>query len=855
LKVNLLSDPYGIETDDPVFSWIVNDSDQNETQTAYQIMITTSVDKLDHNIGNVIDTGKVFSDNSSDVEISNLKLNRNTLYYWKVRTWDKYGFASGYSVARPMTTSAAWENLNTVWAPNGNFVFLRNEFAVPNVNQIAKAIVSVTATSPNATKQYVYNLYLNGKFIGMGPAQTGNRTIQYNSFDVTDALKTGKNAIGAINYAESGRQFLLQMTVYYKNGSYGILLNSGRDRTKWKCIDGTNIYGSGKSVGTEYYIQAAENIDAGLYPDGWDMPGFDDSHWVTPVDSGKMDTASLVSSTTENENRYTVDPAKIINKGRGDYFIDLGVEIVGGIRLDITSDRAQKILIQYAEEKSGSDAVKYKTCNGNNNQERWKLKIGHQVIQNFGIMSFRYIEIKNCPVTLTQENVNGIAVRQNFDDSASAFTSSDTALNQVYHFVKYSVKATNQNLYVDSQTRERTPYEADTLIESLSSYAFENKYALARASNEYLMYKGTWPVEYKLMSVMISWDNYLYSGDLNSLKRFYTALKKDKLLANLFDSRYDLLGRETSAETQSDSILVDWPSAERDGYNLQDAQYNTVLNAVAYGAYTDMSKIAAALGNRADRIFYAGRAARLKTAMNQRLYDCSRGAFYDGLKADGTPIRHYAQQASVFPLAFGVVDDLKAQNAVVSGSLSSGIKGSPYEAYFYLKALFNANAGNAAVGAMTSHQLKGWEHEINDLGATITTESWDPSIKGIMTFSHPWGTAPASQITSGMFGILPLTPGFGSFQIKFQPGGVKSAQIKTPTVKGTITAAYSTNDSGRFLKSEESVPVNSAALVYIPIQNASEKYLLVDGKRVKAKQAGNYLMVSIGSGKHIVAVP
>jgi hypothetical protein len=300
---------------------------------------------------------------------------------------------------------------------------------------------------------------------------------------------------------------------------------------------------------------------------------------------------------------------------------------------------------------------------------------------------------------------------------------------------------------------------------------------------------------------------------------------------------------------------VDWPSSQRDDYDLKDAEYNTVFNSFAYAAYNDMAKISSALGENNDNNFYANRATLIKSAMIKYLYNSQKGAFYDGLKWDGTPIEHYAQHASVFPLSLGVVDDATMQNSIVNHIKEDGIKGSIYEAFFVLQGLYNANSGDIAMNIMTSTGERSWEHLINDLSATITPESWDPSIKSNMTFSHSWGSAPASQITSGLFGIMPLSPGFDTFQIKFQPGNVESATITTPTIKGTIEASYSMTNSNYIMDTEETVPVNTTATVYIPAHNVENNTVFVDGTPLKAVQQGNYLVVQLGSGTHEVALP
>lgn len=89
-------------------------------------------------------------------------------------------------------------------------------------------------------------------------------------------------------------------------------------------------------------------------------------------------------------------------------------------------------------------------------------------------------------------------------------------------------------------------------------------------------------------------------------------------------------------------------------------------------------------------------------------------------------------------------------------------------------------------------------------------------------------------------GIRPITPGFGKFRIKFQPGAIGTARIKTPSVKGAIASLFDTTDPDYVIKTIENIPVNTTAEVYIPEENYYDT-VIVDGNRVKAVRSGNCL--------------
>ena len=100
-----------------------------------------------------------------------------------------------------------------------------------------------------------------------------------------------------------------------------------------------------------------------------------------------------------------------------------------------------------------------------------------------------------------------------FNEHDSHFHCSDTVLNQVWELCKYSIKATSfLGVYVDGD-RERIPYEADALINQLSHYGVANDFSMARYTHEYLIRKPTWPTEWILQSILMAWEDYMYTGN------------------------------------------------------------------------------------------------------------------------------------------------------------------------------------------------------------------------------------------------------------------------------------------------------------------------------------------------------
>ncbi len=865
LLTDLMAVPLGIDSKQPIFNWIVNDADPNEVQSAYQLLVSSTRAKIDADQGDVWDSGKVESVDSSVALYNGPALAENSGYYWKVRTWDKEGAVSPYSKAMSFTTAvgSGW-TADAIWAgerenafvrqgrsDSTNVVFFRKSFTVDPSKSVERATVSVTARYPGfkgssraVTRQYAFKFSLNGFFVGVGPHFEGfDGKYFYNTFDVTDKLVAGENAMGAIVYVLQDKRFQAQLKIDYTDGSSQMIATDG----SWKSMDGTAVFDEGNgSTGTDSYFTAmSENIDARIYPFGFDRPGFDDSGWLSSA--VKMPIENLAPSPVDPVVQEEITPAKVVDKGNGNSFIDLGKEIVGGIRLCVNGVDGARLTVLYGEERSGENTVRWQMRTGNRYREYFTLKAGAQTVENFGMKNFRYIEVQNCPVPLTADNIRGIALHQAFDEGESYFVSDSQTLNDIYKFCKYSLKVTSQDLFVDSQSRERGPYEGDAYINGLSYYSFSRRYSLPRFSNEFLTYHPEWCTEYRQMNVMSYWEDYLYTGNLRAIAENYNQLT-GKVLNDKLDSAKKLV----RCETPSDN-LVDWPKGERDGYVMTG--YNTVINAFQYRAARNLAAMAKLLGRSADAQKYADFAETLKEGI-AALYNAETGKMADGLDADGNLLTHSAQHASFFPLALGTIADPEQAAALADFLAGDGIKCSVYACQFLLDSLYAAGYGQAALDILTDTGIRSFAHLIYDLGATVTGEAWDPALKPNMTFSHAWGSAPGNVIVRDLCGIQPIEAGYSRVRVMPRIGDLTKISVKTPCIKGYVYMEIDRTDSAAALKMSVTLPVGVTGEIHVPAVGTEGSRVLVDGVSVDAARQGEYLTIdNVGSGRHTFVIP
>ncbi len=749
----------------------------------------------------------------------------------------------------------------------GTFLFFRSPKLNLDRDQVEKVVLNATVRGTESTKSQSVDLYVNGESVGVGPArefnnarkEDGSKYTQafYNTYDITDNIKNGDNVISAVAYNRdtNNRAFLAQATVFYKDGTKEVLTNSATDG--WKVLDGTAAFGdTGREIGTGEFKMPTEDINANYYPYGWQEINYDDSNWSTTLDKGPItdeNSRILTPYSAENTLRFVTDePTKKIERREdGTWFIDLGKEIIGGLKVNLTSPKEQQVTVYAGEQLNDDGTVRHKLAAGPDYTDHWTLKEGEQSFETITMKNFRYVEIVGFEGTIEEDDIMGWAMHQEFDEEDSDFVSSNDLLNREYDMSKYTMKMTNQDLYTDSQARERKAYEGDLLVNSNTSYAVQDNYSLARYSNEYLFYNQTWPEDYKLFSVEMAWQDYLYTGNADSLKENYETLKTKLLRGSGGKDNYvEEVGLVTGCG------LIDWPTGERDGY--KESTYNTPFNAEYVGIYELMAKIAHVIGNTEDENLYRQRSETIKKSMIEKLYDRENGKFYDSMNSAGVVNEHSALHSSAYALAYGVYDSPEMAKRLAEFVGNNGeFKGSIYATYFILRGLFQSGNGEEAISLLTNpdttKDAKTFAAVMDTLKATISPEAWSNKHKSNLTLSHPWGASPGCSIVQGMFGILPTTPGFETFNITFQPGGIDSASVKTPSIRGEIQASYQNGDTDDMTASV-TIPVNTTAKVSMPVNNKSYGKLIVDGKTVDATREGKFLSVQLGSGTHSIAI-
>jgi len=145
LRCEYATNPLGIETAAPRLSWRLHSSGRDEMQSAYQVLVASSPDKLVEGQADLWDSGKVPSSESIQIAYRGAKLASRQRCYWKVRVWDKADRPSPFSetawwemgLLSPGDWDAEWIGYPPGW--NGRALYFRRDIDIPKPVRSARA--------------------------------------------------------------------------------------------------------------------------------------------------------------------------------------------------------------------------------------------------------------------------------------------------------------------------------------------------------------------------------------------------------------------------------------------------------------------------------------------------------------------------------------------------------------------------------------------------------------------------------------------------------------------------------------------------------------------------------------------
>lgn len=394
------------------------------------------------------------------------------------------------------------ENINT-------YVMARRSFT--SGRDVERAVINVAADSR-------YMIWVNGEYLGRGPVPFKLPHVFYDSLDISQFLKEGKNVI-SILAAYHGVRHCTYTPDRPGIWTGGLILLPGGNIIDLSSASGWKVMTlkaymrhtprrTWATAFTEYY-------DARLEPQGWREVDFDDSLWEDPRIYGK-DQVLFHERMTPYLKEEFVGFKDIVLKGEvpsGIPFLpdennvvppgltsfldgeeimssdkpcglvlepshtgcamtfDMGKEYAGSIYFEVETKEGVHIDLCPAENlkdgrpwcyrKKGEYARRYITKEGNN---RFSF---------FGYDGIRYIHMVirgDHPLVDIKEV--GVIRRETSMPIKASFSSSDENLNRIWEITKNTYYGGSQEIQVDCPTREQTSAWGDNILSGLWSVYF-----------------------------------------------------------------------------------------------------------------------------------------------------------------------------------------------------------------------------------------------------------------------------------------------------------------------------------------------------------------------------------------------
>ena len=705
----------------------------------------------------------------------------------------------------------------------------RSEFTAGN--DIASARLYASALG-------VYEFRLNGKRVGdleLAPGWTDyNKRVAFQTYDVTDLVKSGDNAIGALtgagwysgslawfgpNQYGTDSKLIGQLEITYENGETQIVGTDG----DWKTAKGP-ILASDLLMGETY--------NANQWQPGWDEAGFDDSTWNSILNAGALATSKLEPQ-PEPPVRVTqeITPTTVTNIG-GKWVFDFGQNMVGKVRLTTTGNNGAPITLKHAEILHADGSIAQENLRSAKATDVFTPVAtgGAQTYEpRFTYHGFRYVELTGFAGTPTTATLTGL-VEGSDNEASSTFETSSAMLNKLQQNIIWGQRGNFFSVPTDTPARdERLGWTGDinvfapTAAFNMYSEEFLRKWMTDMRDAQHA--NGAYPEVAPQFCTNVAVHDSCGAGSTGWADAGVTVpfvvwqnYGDTGIISQNWDSMVDYIDY---LDTQATNNIRGGYGKWGDWLNLNDPTPGNVLGTAFYANSVNlMAQMAAATGRTAEAADYAAQFEAIKSAY--------QSAF---ISADGT-ITGGSQTAYAISIGMGLVQEnriaaagekLAGRVAAKGGHLSTGFLGTPY----LLPALTQSGQEDVAYQLMMSETAPSWGYEVA-MGATTMWEKWDslgangqPTDYGMNSFNHYAFGAVGDWMYQTIGGIKATEPGFKHSLIAPKPGGgITSAAVSHDSVYGTVASDW-TRSNGR-LSLAVDVPANTTSTVRIPARNVHE---------------------------------
>jgi alpha-L-rhamnosidase len=862
LTCEYLVNPLGIDALPPRLSWQLVSDKRDQRQSAYQILVASSEEKLRRNRGDLWDTGKVSSREQLHIEYAGKPLRSGQRCYWKVRVWDQEDRSSNYSppanwemgLLSPQDWHGKWIGRTTDKAYQPAPLF-RRTFTVRG--QIRRARIYLCGLG-------YHELRLNGQKVGdhlLDPGYTRyDRRVLYVTHDVTALLRQGENAVGVMLgtgwfnvHTQAVWQFhqapwrasprlLLELRIEYADGREERVVSDER----WKCSTGPILFDS---------IYGGETYDARKEKPGWDTIGYSDADWqaalVVEAPKGRLAAQAMPPI----KITQTLEPRKVTVPLPGVWVFDVGQNMAGHARLRVRGPAGTRLILRYGERLRPDGTLDtshiaqhlLKTDPPQRFQtDEYILKGEEEEVwePRFVYHGFQYVEVSGLTPEVTMKLE--ARVKHSAVERRGTFECSNPLLNRIQRNALWSYVSNLQSIPTDCPHREKNGWTGDAhLAAEMGLLNFDSAAVYTKWVNDLadeqretgelpgIVPTGGWGYEWgngpawDSAFVLIPWYLYEYCGDIRILKTHYAGMRRyvDYLTRRAENGIVHFgLGDWVPFETQTPIEVTST------GYYYVDALI--------------VSQAARLLGNEEDAQRYAALSAQIRKAFQDRFVDRQSGQVSNGSQT-ALSCALYHPELLTNAQREAARKHLLANIAARQGHIDTGILGAKY----LLNALGEMGETETAYQIVNKKKLPGWGWWIEQ-GATTLWESW----RGTDSLNHIMFGDVSAWFYKRLAGILLSAPGFKEIEIKPQiVGDLTYARAECETVRGRIVSEWRIENDDLLLKIQ--VPANVTATLYLPGQDPAG--ITEGGRRIESVKGVRYVrqergcaVFSVGSGTY-----
>ncbi len=878
----------GVPVDRPVFGWEMASSERGEAQTACRVLVATSADGCRPGRADVWDSGRLETSQSQFVPYGGPRLDGGRAYFWRAGVWGRRGRAAAWSATGRFITAldgpegwagARWiayeelpPELKIVPGVHGNGDDLgerglrravvpafRRDFEIGG-EAVTRALVFVSGLGH-------YELRLNGRAVGdafLAPGWTDyRRTCLYNTFDVTDLLRPGRNAVGAVvgpgffnvnreryrklTIAYGFPMLILKLEVTYASGRRETVVSGPDWRTAPSPVTFSSIYGG-------------EDYDARLERPGWDAAGFDDPAWRPALVVAGPGGALAPERDFPLRVEARIEPVEVAEPRPGVFVYDFGRNASGLVALTVRGPRGATVSVAPGElllddgtvdqRATGSPYRLSYTLKGEG-EETWAPR--------FTYYGFRYAQVEgagpadraSAPELPRLVGLTMLRTR-NAAPAVGSFSCSKDLFNRTFALIDGAIRSNLASVPTDCPHREKLGWLEQTHLMGGSiqyNYRILTLYRkLVRDMMEAQLPDGLVPdiapefvpfaggfrdsPEWGSAAVILPWLLYEWYGDIDTAAAAYPMM-----------IRYvDYLATKAEGHILSHG-LGDW-------YDLgpgfpgqaQLTPKAVTATAVYYRDLDLLARMAALLGRAGDAAVLAGRAEDVRRAFNARFYDAAGKIYATG-----------SQTAMAMPLHFGLVEpgDRAAVFANLVRSIRAGgnaLTAGDVGFDYLLKGLEEGGASDLVYEMNAREDVPGYGFQLAR-GATALTESW-AALKEVSN-NHMMLGHLMEWFYTGLAGIRQAdgSRGFETVEIAPHPvGDITRVEARYRSIRGEIVSNWWIED-GRF-RLDVTIPANARAIVHVPTSSLST---VTESGRPAAKAAG-VAFIRAEKGRAVFAV-